>query len=139
FNICADDVLDVQDLARVVGQGRTVELPVPAVRVALAAGHRSGLVAADPGWLDMGMNVPVMDNSAATRELEWRPRHSAADALAELLEGMAEGRGTGSVPMRPRDSRRARLPVGGLTAQDGGGEGAGTSPRIDEALLGLYL
>ena len=46
FNICADDVLGVQDLARLVGHGRAVQLPVPAVRTALAAGHRAGLVAA---------------------------------------------------------------------------------------------
>ena len=139
FNICADDLLEVPDLARLVGHGRSMELPVPLVRTALAAGHRAGLVAADPGWLDMGMNAPVMDNARAAQELGWRPRHSAADALAELLEGMAEGQGTGSVPMRPRDSRRAPLPVGGITAGEGGGSRAGTSERIDDGLLGLYL
>lgn len=139
FNICADDVLDVQDLARLVGTGRAIELPVPVVRAALAAAHRARLVAADPGWLDMAMTVPVMDSSRARRELDWQPRHSAAEALAELLEGMGEGRGSGSVPMRPRDSRRARLPVDGLTAGEGGGDEAEVSPRLDAELLGLYL
>lgn len=139
FNICADDVLGVQDLARLVGHGRAVQLPVPAVRTALAAGHRAGLVAADAGWLDMAMNAPVMDNSRAKRELDWQPRHSAADALMELLDGMAEGRGADSVPMRPRDSRRARVPGSRITAGEGGGQHAGTSSRIDDGLLGLYL
>lgn len=139
FNICADDVLDVEELSRIVGHGRAVELPVPAVRAALAAGHRTGLVAADAGWLDMGMNAPVMDSSRAKRLLGWQPRHSAAEALSELLDGMAEGRGADSVPMRPRDSRRARLPVGGLAAGQGGGEDAEVAARIDESLLGLYL
>ncbi|MEJ6543665.1 NAD-dependent epimerase/dehydratase family protein [Brachybacterium paraconglomeratum] len=139
FNICADDVLDVRDLAHLVGTGRAIELPVPAVRAALATAHRAGLVAADPGWLDMGMNVPVMDNARADRELGWRPRYSAADALSELLEGMADGRGTGSVPMRARDSRRARLAVDGTSAGEGAGRDAGASPRIDTGLLGLYL
>lgn len=119
FNICADDVLEAQDLARLVGHGRTVELPVPAMRAALAAGHRAGLVAADAGWLDMGMNVPVMDSSRAKQLLGWQPRHSAAEALTELLEGMAEGRGADSVPMRPRDSRRAfREDIATHTPQD---------------------
>lgn len=139
FNICADDLLGVQDLARLVGHGRAVQLPVPAVRTALAAGHRTGLVAADAGWLDMGMNAPVMDNSRAKRELDWQPRHSAADALTELLDGMAAGRGTDSVPMRPRDSRLARVPGSRITAGEGGGQHAGTSSRIDDGLLGLYL
>ncbi|WP_341857037.1 hypothetical protein [Brachybacterium sp. GPGPB12] len=139
FNICADDVLDVRDLAHLVGTGRAIELPVPAVRAALATAHRAGLVAADPGWLDMGMNVPVMDNARADRELGWRPRYSAADALSESLEGMADGRGTGSVPMRARDSRRARLAVDGTSAGEGAGRDAGASPRIDTGSLGLYL
>lgn len=139
FNLCADDVLEAQDLAGLVGKGRAVQLPVPAVRAALAAGHGTGLVMADPGWLDMGMNVPVMDSSRAKRLLGWQPRHSAAEALTELLEGMVEGRGTASVPMRPRDSRRARLPVAGRTAGEGGGGSTELSPRIEAKLLGLYL
>ena len=139
FNICADDLLDVAALSRLLGRGRALELPVPAVRAALAAGHRTGLVAADAGWLDMGMNAPVMDSSRAQRLLGWQPRHSAAETLAELLEGMAEGRGADSVPMRPRDSRRARVAGARRTAGEGGGEGAEVSSRIDETLLGLYL
>lgn len=125
FNICADDLLDVAALSRLLGRGRALELPVPAVRAALAAGHRTGLVAADAGWLDMGMNAPVMDSSRAQRLLGWQPRHSAAETLAELLEGMAEGRGADSVPMRPRDSRRARVAGARRTA----GREAARGPR----------
>src|SRR5699024_4115173 len=139
FNICADDLLDVAALSRLLGRGRALELPVPAVRAALAAGHRTGLVAADAGWIDMGMNAPVMDSSRALRLLGWQPRHSAAETLAELLDGMAEGCGADSVPMRPRASRRARVAGARRTAGEGGGEGAEVSPRIDETLLGLYL
>lgn len=139
FNICADDVLGVRELAEIVGHGRSVELPVPAVRAALSLGHGAGLVAADAGWLDMGMNAPIMDSSRAKHELGWAPERSAADAVTELLEGMIAGIGRDSVPMRPRDSSRAALPIQRIRAGDGGGERASASPRIAQDLLNLYL
>ena len=149
FNICADDVLGVQDLADIVGDGknvRPVELPPSMVRTAMSAGHLTGLVAADPGWLDMGMNVPVMDNARAKAELGWKPTRTAADAVAELLGGMIEGTGADSVPMRPRDAGGGSLPVsavpGGADAGEGASAGKG-SPRIsedvDRDLLNLYI
>lgn len=163
FNICGDDVLGVQDLADIVGDGRKVrpvELPPAMVRTAMSAGHLTGLVAADPGWLDMGMNVPVMDNARAKAELGWQPTRSAAEAVADLLGGMIEGTGADSVPLRPRDADAASLPASGtgssvpVRAGDGAaagaaaGEGSGAraedqereiSPLIDRDLLGLYL
>lgn len=142
FNICADDLLGTQELARILAGGRPLELPVPVVRAAVAAAHQAGAVAADAGWIDMGMNVPVMDNSRAKRLLGWQPQHTAAESLAELLDGMAEGAGSDTVPMRPRDASRVLLPIGGSAgtpAGQGGGQGAEISPRIDRKLLGLYL
>ena len=141
FNICADDVLGVQELADIVDHGRFLELPVAMVRAAVAAGHRAGLVPADAGWLDMGMNAPVMDSSRAMAELDWRPRHSAADTVRELLDGMIAGDGARSVPLRPRDSHRAHLPIDRPSdrADTSSGEGAEVSERIDQTLLALYL
>ena len=143
FNISADDVLGVQDLAGIVGQGRALELPVPVVRRALSTAHRAGMVAADAGWLDMGMNAPVMDPSRAKRELEWEPQHTAAESVSELLEGMIAGAGAASVSMRPRDSRRAHISVEQTPADTGGSAGDGgpaeASSRIDQGLLNLYL
>lgn len=111
------------------------------VRAAVAAGHRAGLVPADAGWLDMGMNAPVMDSSRAMAELDWRPRHSAADTVRELLDGMIAGDGARSVPLRPRDSHRAHLPIDRPSdrADTSSGEGAEVSERIDQTLLALYL
>lgn len=139
FNICADDVLGVQELADIVGRGRFLELPVPMVRAAVAAGHQAGLVAADPGWLDMGMNAPVMDSARAKAELGWSPRRSAEESLSELLEGMIVGAGEDSVPLRPRDVRRARLPMVGFRAGTGMRDQVQISPLVTQDLLGLYL
>lgn len=134
FNICADDVLGIQELADVVGDGkrvRPVEVPPSMVRTAMSAGHLTGLVAADAGWLDMGMNVPLMDNSRAKEELGWQPTRSAAETVAELLEGMIEGAGADSVPMRPRDASRASMPAvisaSGNPARAGDGAAVGSA------------
>lgn len=141
FNLCADDVLSAEELAGIVDHGRLLELPVATVRAAVSAGHRAGLIAADAGWLDMGMNAPVMDSSRARAELDWQPRHSAADTVQELLEGMVAGNGARSIPLRARDSRWARLPIDRppTTTVSAAGGGAESAARIDHGLLNRYL
>ena len=104
--------------------GRPPLVPLPR-GLRLQVVHAQDVAEADAGWLGMGMNAPVMDSSRAQRLLGWQPRHSAAETLAELLEGMAEGRGADSVPMRTRDSRRARVAGARRTA----GREAARGPR----------
>ncbi|MFC7456075.1 NAD-dependent epimerase/dehydratase family protein [Brachybacterium sp. GCM10030267] len=137
FNICADDLLGMQELADIVDHGRFLQVPHSVVRAAFTAGHRARLLAADEGWFDMGMNVPVMSNERAKAELGWAPHHTAAEAVEELLEGMIAGHGAGSVPMRPRDVRRAQLPVDQVPAVAGAGARAdGPSGRVGETAPG---
>ncbi|MBI9113496.1 NAD-dependent epimerase/dehydratase family protein [Sanguibacter suaedae] len=102
FNIATDPVLRTDDLARVLGQGRVVELPVALVRRVVAIAWLLRLVPVDAGWVDIAMGAPVMDTSRARTELGWRPTRCADDAAHELLEGVADGRGIGSIPLRPR-------------------------------------
>ena len=140
FNICADDVLHPKDLAELLDHGRHIPVPNGAVRAALSMGHSSSLVAADAGWLDMGLRVPLMDNARARRELDWEPEYSAMDAARELLKGMADGEGAASVPLRPRDPEQPQLRTTddtstGHEASDAGGEHS----EVDMDLLGLYL
>lgn len=125
FNICADDVLDAHRLASVITgrrrRPRPIPLPAMPLRWIMRAAHRTRILPADEGWLDMAMRVPLMDTSKARRELDWRPRRSAYEALAELLDGMTEGSGTASVPMRPRSSgapRQEQLPPHGHQLPD---------------------
>lgn len=148
FNICADDVLGPQELADIVDHGRFLELPPAVVRAGLATAHKAGTVPADAGWLDMGMEVPLMDNSRAATELGWRAQVSAADALTELLEGMIEGRGLPSPPLRPRDKDELRHPAVGERTGEGADSAAGAGEDTDEDriperytrdLLSLYL
>lgn len=103
FNICADDILRARELSAILDHGRSIPLPPRLVRTVMAVAHRTGVIPADAGWLDMAMRVPMMDNTRAKEELGWSPRKTGAEALEELVEGMVSGQGGHSVPMRPRD------------------------------------
>jgi hypothetical protein len=50
----------------------------------------------------MGMAVPLMDSGRIRRELGWAPRHSAEEALLELLDGIRRGAGAPTPPLDPR-------------------------------------
>lgn len=147
FNVAAEPILDSEHLGRLLGRGRTVEVPWSAVRPLLALGHQARLAAADEGWLDMARALPLMD-STRIRELGWQPQHTAEQAMTEMLEGIAAASGTPtpvmvpgvrsfghvddaamdaatpevSGPELPEDAERARVPE-----------------HIDAALLSLYL
>lgn len=147
FNVCANDVLDAQALADIVDHGRHFELPTPIVRGFVTAAHRSGLISVDAGWFDLALGAPHMDASHAKATLGWEPNHTATDALRELLQGMVDGSGAGSIPLRARSLDEARLASlnGTVTA---GAESAGAAESrealpgacdIDWELLGLYL
>lgn len=145
FNVCADDVLGPQELADIVDHGRFLEIPPALVRAALVTAHKSGLVPADAGWLDMGMQVPLLDNTRAKNELGWQPRVTAADALRELLDGMVAGQGLASPPLRPRNVDEQHVAAVGEPAGAGAAAGDGTAAvnpedgALTEDLLSLYL
>src|SRR5690625_4064696 len=109
YNICADDVLDPQIVGGVLTAnptfGRVLPIPSKALRPLVKAAHRSGVLAADEGWLDMAVRAPLMDNTRAKEELGWQPTVTAARAFEELIEGMVAGEGQRSAPMRPREQR----------------------------------
>ena len=102
FNVAAEPVLDPGELARML-DARTVPLPAAVLRGGAALTFRLRLQPSEPGWVDMALAVPVMDTARARRELGWEPRHTATDALLELLAGMREGTDIDTPPLA-RDS-----------------------------------
>src|SRR5919106_1491356 len=100
FNIAAEPVLDPAALGRILG-ARPVRVPGRVLRGAAAATFKLRLQPSEPGWVDMGLAVPLMDVTRAREELGWQPQHSAADALVDLLEGMREGAGLDTPPLEP--------------------------------------
>lgn len=107
FNICADDILDAGTIGGVVTKnpkfGRVLPIPNKSLRPLVKAAHRSGVLQADEGWLDMALHAPLMDNSRAKAVLGWTPSMSGAEALEELIQGMVAGSGKRSGPMRARE------------------------------------
>ena len=102
FNLAADGVLHGQDVADLLAGGRLVDVAPTAARAAVAAAWHAHLVPVSPGWLDMALQVPLLDTSRARRALGWAPTIPAARALREIVDGIAAGDGGGSPPLRPR-------------------------------------
>jgi nucleoside-diphosphate-sugar epimerase len=101
FNIAADDVLDAAGLAAALG-ARPIELPTAVVRAAAATAWHAHLLAAAPELFDMALGVPLMATRRAREELGWSPQRTAAEAVAEMAEGIADGAGAATEPLAPR-------------------------------------
>ncbi|WP_244871532.1 NAD-dependent epimerase/dehydratase family protein [Catellatospora sp. TT07R-123] len=121
FNIAAEPVLDAQTVGARF-HGWAVPTPPLLLRGAAALTWTARLQPTEPGWIKLAAACPLMSCRRAERELGWRPRTDALDALAELLDGMARGEGDGSVPLRERPAAPARLLAvarGGLPGHPG--------------------
>jgi nucleoside-diphosphate-sugar epimerase len=84
YNIAADDLLSMLDVAREVG---VVPVPVPAGPAHAAArwAARLPLLPSVAQWVEAASHPAVMDTTRAKDELHWTPRHSAIESLREAL------------------------------------------------------
>lgn len=119
FNVAADPVLDPEVLGRLLG-ARPVRTPAAALRGAAAAAWRLRMTPTPEGWLDLALGVPLMDTGRARAELGWSPARDAGSALLELLEGIREGAGLDTPPLRPGGEGPGRVSeiLGGVGARD---------------------
>ena len=100
FNIAAEPVLDTDRLRELL-DARGLPIPPKLLRAATAASWRIRLQPTPPGWLDMALQVPIMDSARAHRELGWEPRRSSSQALLELLDGIRHRSGLPTPPLDP--------------------------------------
>ena len=107
FNLAAEPVLDAAAVADALG-ARTVRVPVAAARGVTALSWRMHLQPTPPGWLDLGLGVPLMSCERSRRELGWEPRVSSLEALLELVAGIREGAGEPTPPLDPDTGGPAR-------------------------------
>ena len=108
FNLAADPVLDADSVAALL-DARPVPVPAGLLKAGAAATWRLRLQPVSPGWLDLALRSPLMDPSRARTELGWSPRHSATQALQELLAGLREGAGADTPPLDPGAGGPLRL------------------------------
>lgn len=120
FNIAAEPVLDPDELGRVLG-ARKVPVRAEVLRSLASLSWRARLQPSPPGWLDMGLAVPLMDVRRAAEVLGWRPTIASTAALSELLDGIRAGADHPTPPLARETSGplRVRELLDGIGARDG--------------------
>ncbi|HEX6877831.1 MAG TPA: NAD-dependent epimerase/dehydratase family protein [Nocardioidaceae bacterium] len=85
YNVAADDVLSLVDVARELG---LIPIRVPAGSVASAArlAARLPLLPSGLRWLEVFSHPPIMDTTRAKTHLDWAPRYTALEAVRDTLE-----------------------------------------------------
>jgi nucleoside-diphosphate-sugar epimerase len=101
FNLAAEPPVDAELLGEMLGT-RPVRLPRAAARSAIAAAWGLHLLPASPHLFDAVLRLPLMDCTRARVELGWRPERTANEVLEEFLQGLQQGEGANTVPMRGR-------------------------------------
>ena len=108
YNLATDPVVDPDQLARIFG-ALPVPVPVQLARAAARVTWQLRLQPVPEGWLDLALNVPVMDFTRARQELGWTPRYDAGETLLDELRGMREGAGLDTPPLSPKTSGPFRI------------------------------
>lgn len=101
FNLAAAPAVTADLVAAALG-ARLVHVPSGVLRAAVSTSWHARLQPLDPGWVDMGFAVPLLDCSRAAAELGWAPSRDAVAVLDEVLLGMREGASERSPVLRPR-------------------------------------
>jgi nucleoside-diphosphate-sugar epimerase len=85
YNIAADQVLTAADVARELGL-LPVALPAGPARAAARALSALPFLPPAAQWVEAASHPAIMDTTRAKRELGWKPRFSALEALRDSLE-----------------------------------------------------
>ncbi len=108
FNLAADPPIGTRELAELLG-ARPVKLRAAVLRAGASVTYALRIQPSEPGWVDMGLSVPLMDTARARSELGWEPSRSATDTLAELISGIHSGSDLATPPLARGSSGPARV------------------------------
>jgi len=108
FNLAAEPVLDAQEIGRILN-ARPFSFSARALRAGANLAWWLRLQPVPPDWLDLSLNIPVMDTTRARTELGWVPQYTASDTLLEVLEGLSSGGGLGAPPLSPETGGPFRI------------------------------
>ena len=98
FNLATEPVVDPQELSRVF-DARPVPVPVQLARVGARLSWQLRLQPVPEGWLDMALELPIMDTTRARGELGWTPQYGAGETLLDELAGLRTGAGLDTPPL----------------------------------------
>ena len=108
FNIAADPILDADEVAGLLG-ARTFRIPARPLRWLAALTWALRLQPTPPGWVDLGLQSPLMDTTRAHEELGWKARYTAQEALLDLLAGLRDGADLDTPPLSRATTSPLRL------------------------------
>jgi UDP-glucose 4-epimerase len=86
YNLAAEDTITVKDIANELGW-YSVPIPELAVDATAEIVARLPFLPATARWVEAGRKPVLLDCARAKRELKWRPKHSSADTLHEVVRG----------------------------------------------------
>ena len=101
FNLAAPPPITPKHIAAALG-ARHIHIPARVLRVAVTGSWLVRLQPLDPGWLDLGMNVPLLDSTRAQDILGWTPSHSAESVLQETVAALRDSASAPTPALRPR-------------------------------------
>jgi nucleoside-diphosphate-sugar epimerase len=101
FNLAAPPPITPEHIAAAL-DARHVHVPARVLRGAVTGSWLARLQPLDPGWLDLAMNVPLMDSTRARDALGWTPSHSADSVLHETVSALRDSAAAPTPALRPR-------------------------------------
>jgi nucleoside-diphosphate-sugar epimerase len=101
FNLAAEPAIRPHHIGSALG-ARVVHVPSRVLRVLMDVGWRAHAQKLDPGWLDLGMAVPLLDTARATEVLGWSATIDAGEVLVETVAGLVGADSDGTPVLRPR-------------------------------------
>jgi len=101
FNLAAEPPITPAAVASALG-ARLVPVPASVLRRGVSVSWTLRIQQVDPGWLDLAMQVPLLDTRRARDELGWVPEVTADAVLRETVAGLVRGESTGTPVLRPR-------------------------------------
>jgi nucleoside-diphosphate-sugar epimerase len=99
YNIAGEPALTVTEIASAL-RARPVPFPTALARGIVDLTWRLHLQPTDVGWVDLALGVPLMSTEKARRDLDWRPKVDARDAVIEVIDGIRTTSGGPSPVLR---------------------------------------